>query len=92
MILISSDVALGSKAFMHKLAEAMRPALADVWNADVLEDFDLDLLQEMIHFGDLSAADFNAAANVIGGVEGVDKTALAELLAAMKADSRFETS
>lgn len=89
MIIINSDTAVGTKSFMHELADAIRPSLDNVWSADEVENFDLCLLQEMIHFGDVSADEFNAVFDVINKTTSIDKAWQDKLLTAMRADPRF---
>ena len=89
MIFIDDNTAVGSKKFMHELADAIRPALSKIWNAEEVADFDLCLLQEMIWFDELSVKEFNATFSLIENLKNINQREKTELLEAMQADPRF---
>lgn len=88
MIFINDNNTLGSKVFTGQLAQTIRPVLAQCLSEEALEDFDLGLLQDILHLGDLSAADFNVVFDVICGEQDLDKYWQQILIKYMQVDVR----
>lgn len=89
MIFINKNSVLGSKKFTLELANSIRQDLQACLNADDFEDFELDLLQNMVHFGEFSKQDFNTVFDIIRQQDNLDKNWQSILLDQMKADPRF---
>lgn len=89
MIFINKNSVLGSKKFTLELANSIRQDLQACLNADNFEDFELDLLQNMVHFGEFSKQDFNTVFDIIRQQDNLDKNWQSILLDQMKADPRF---
>lgn len=89
MIFINKNSVLGSKKFTLELANSIRQDLQACLNADNFEDFELDLMQNMVHFGEFSKQDFNTVFDIIRQQDNLDKNWQSILLDQMKADPRF---
>lgn len=90
MIFINKNSVLGSKKFTLELASAIRQDLQACLNADDFEDFELDLMQNMVHFGEFSKQDFNTVFDIIRQQDNLDKDWQKKLVEQMKQDERFE--
>ena len=88
MIFVNKDLTMGSRSFTVALADVLRPNLKDLLTADEFDDFELDLTQVMIHFGDFSHENFAKVFNIIENSDlGDEKYVLLKL---MKSDPRFK--
>lgn len=92
MIFINNNNAIGSKTFTHELAVFIRPILTHRLTLDDIDDFDLYLLQDMVHFGDLSANDFNFLLDVIKHGQNIDNVWQKVLIEYMQVDPRYQPS
>lgn len=92
MIFIDNDNTLGSKSFTNQLAQAIRPMLEQRLTADALDDFDLNLLQNMVSLDDLAVDDFNFVFDEISVTQDIDEEWQAILIKTMQADSRFKAT
>lgn len=73
-----------------RLANSIRQDLQACLNADDFEDFELDLMQNMVHFGEFSKQDFNTVFDIIRQQDNLDKDWQKKLVEQMKQDERFE--
>lgn len=89
MIFINQNSTLGSKNFTVELADAIRQDVKMCLSDDKLDDFELGLMQNMLHFGNLTADEFNFLFDVISEKTNLDKNWQKTLLEQMKSDERF---
>ncbi|MFB6349507.1 hypothetical protein ACFBZI_08740 [Moraxella sp. ZJ142] len=79
---------MGSKQFTQWLADKIRLLLHQLLDDDGFDDFELNLTQDMVHFGDLPHDVFLRVANFITDIDD-NHDELNTLMVKLKSDPRF---